>query len=98
MYDRWQNEGDVTKFKNIKDFNTTNASSRFVMKENALSLNTLNVNYEFDTEWLKRHCRLDYLAIGFYAEDVFYLSTVKQERGLSYPFARKFSVSLSVRF
>ena len=98
LYDRWQNEGDVTKFKNIKDFNTTNASSRFVMKENALSLNTLNVNYEFDTEWLKRHCRLDYLAIGFYAEDVFHLSTVKQERGLSYPFARKFSVSLSVRF
>ena len=46
LYDRWQNEGDVTKFKNIKDFNTTNASSRFVMKENALSLNTLNVNYE----------------------------------------------------
>ena len=98
LYGRWQNAGDIVKFKNIKDFNTTNASSRFVMKENAITLNTLNVNYEFNEEWLKKHLFIDYLSLGFYAEDVFYLSTVKQERGLSYPFARKFSVSISARF
>ena len=68
------------------------------MKENAITLNTLNVNYEFNEEWLKKHLFIDYLSLGFYAEDVFYLSTVKQERGLSYPFARKFSVSISARF
>lgn len=98
LYDRWQKPGDRASFKNIRDFGTTYASSRFVMKENALNLNSLNLNYEFSKEWLNKKLKMDYLSIGLYAEDVFYLSTIKQERGLSYPFARKFSISISARF
>lgn len=98
LYDRWQKAGDHAIYKNIRDFNETYASSRFVMKENALSLNSLNLNYEFNPEWLNQKIGMDYLSIGLYAEDVFYLSTVKQERGLYYPFARKYSVSISARF
>ena len=98
LYDRWQNPGDIASFKNIRDFNATYASSRFVMKENAINLNSLNLNYEFDTKWLTKNFKMDYLSVGFYAEDVFYISTIKQERGLYYPFARKFSVSISARF
>ncbi|MDR1274574.1 MAG: SusC/RagA family TonB-linked outer membrane protein, partial [Odoribacteraceae bacterium] len=98
LYDRWYEAGDRTFFKDIKDFNDTRASSRFVMKENTLRLNSLNLNYDFDTAWLKRTLRMDYLMIGLYAEDVFHASTIKQERGLYYPFARKFSVTVSTRF
>ncbi|MDD4639196.1 MAG: hypothetical protein PHT63_05510, partial [Bacteroidales bacterium] len=78
--------------------NATYASSRFVMKENAINLNSVNLNYEFDNEWLKKKLKMDYLSLGFYAEDVFYISTIKQERGLYYPFARKFSLSITARF
>ena len=102
LYDRWQNEGDVTKFKNIKDFNTTNASSRFVMKENALSLNTLNVNYEFDTEWLKRALPFGLSGHRFlcrrYAPYLPFDGSAEAARTPGSPFARQFSVSLSVRF
>jgi len=98
LYERWQNPGDVASFKNIRDFNATYASSRFVMKENAINLNSLNINYEFSTEWLKKSLKMDYLSLGLYAEDLFYISTIKQERGLYYPFARKFSLSLTARF
>jgi TonB-linked SusC/RagA family outer membrane protein len=98
LYERWQNPGDRASFKNIRDFNTTYASSRFVMKENALSLNSLNLTYEFNNEWLGKNLKMDFLSIGLYAEDVFYLSTIKQERGLYYPFARKYSISISARF
>lgn len=98
LYERWQNPGDIAGFKNIRDFSATNASSRFVMKENALSLNSVNINYEFDTDWVSKKLKMDFLSIGFYAEDMFYLSTIKQERGLYYPFARKFSISISARF
>ena len=98
LYDRWQKAGDNTYFKDIKDFNTTYASSRFVMKENTFKLNSLNLTYDFDTEWLQRNAGIDYLSVGLYAEDVFQISTIKQERGTSYPFSRKYSLSVSLRF
>jgi hypothetical protein len=98
LYERWQSAGDNTLFKNIRDFSTTYASSRFVMKENTLRLNSVNLNYEFDTAWLQENLKISYLTIGLYGEDVFYISSIKQERGLTYPFARKYSVSISARF
>lgn len=97
LYERWQRPGDQAKYKRINDFNTTYASSRFVMKENTFQMKTLNLEYEFDTEWLKKKLHMSYLTLAFYAEDLFYISSIKQERGLSYPFARKFSFSLSAR-
>jgi hypothetical protein len=98
LYERWQNPGDVSYFKNIKDFGTTYASSRFVMKENAISLNSVNLTYEFSTNWLKKNLNFSFLSLALFAEDVFYISTIKQERGLTYPFARKYSLSISARF
>ena len=38
------------------------------------------------------------LKVLFYMNDVFRASTVKQERGIDYPFARNFSVGLQARF
>ena len=97
-YDRWQNPGDLTYFKDISDFNETKASSRFVMKENTFQMQSANISYEFDTQWLKKNFKIDYLNLSLYAEDIFYISTIKQERGTSYPFSRKFSLSVSARF
>jgi TonB-linked SusC/RagA family outer membrane protein len=98
LYDRWEEPGDRAAFKRINDFNETKASSRFVMRENTLRLNSVNLAYDVNTRWLKQNLRLDYLMFGLYAEDLFQLSTIKQERGVSYPFARKFSCSISARF
>jgi len=97
LHDRWQNPGDQTYFKNVRDFSTTYASSRFVMKENTLSLSSVNLDYEFEPKQLK-HLGLSFLSVGFYAEDVFHASTIRQERGTHYPFARRFSVAISARF
>ena len=99
LHDRWQNPGDHAYFKRITDFNTTYASSRFVMKENVLQLNSVNLTYEFDKDWLREKVGfLEYLTASFYAEDVFYLSTIKRERGTTYPFARQFTFSIATRF
>lgn len=97
-YDRWQNSGDETMFKDITDFNATKASSRFVMQENTFQMTSANLTYEFDPEWLQNSLKMDYLSLGLYAENLFYISTIKQERGTSYPFSRKFSLALSARF
>ncbi len=98
LYDRWQKPGDRTYFKDIRDFNATYASSRFVMKENTFSLNSLNLTYDFKPEWLQKKAGIDYLSVGLYAEDVFRISTIRQERGTSYPFSRKYALSVSLRF
>ena len=98
LYDRWQNAGDQSMYKDIRDFNETRASSRFVMKENSFRLNSVNLDYEFGAEWLRRNLQISYLTIGLYAEDVFNISSVREERGLSYPFSRKYSISISARF
>ena len=35
------------------------------------------------------------LRLSFYANDLFWLTSVKQERGTAYPYARSFTFSLS---
>ncbi|MEG2340859.1 MAG: SusC/RagA family TonB-linked outer membrane protein [Odoribacter sp.] len=98
LYDRWKTPGEKASFKSVRDFTTTNASSRFVMDENTLECRSLSLGYDIESKWLKKNVALSYLTVTGYMEDVFRISTIKQERGLSYPFARKFSVSLTARF
>lgn len=97
LYDRWKQPGDHSFFKSVQDRSATKASSRFVMDENTLECRSLSLAYDLESRWVKR-MGLDYLTITGFTEDVFRLSTIKQERGLSYPFARKFSLSLTARF
>lgn len=99
LYDRWSPENPNAKFKAITDFTTTYATNRFIQDENTLKCSSLSLNYEVPAEWMRKiGLPLQYLNIGGYAEDLFYLSTIKQERGTSYPYARSFTFSLTARF
>ena len=98
LYDRWKNPGDHAFFKGIADRTATKATSRFVMKENTLECRSISLSYDVEWDWLKKNVGVSYLNITGYAEDVFHISTIKQERGLSYPFARKYSFAFSFRF
>ncbi len=69
------------------------------MRENLLQLSSVNLTYEFDSGWLDKNIGfVKYLNVSLHADDVFHLSTIKRERGTTYPFARQFSFSLSTRF
>jgi hypothetical protein len=68
------------------------------MKENTLECRTIHVSYETESDWLRDRTGISYLSMGVYSEDVFRLSTIKQERGTSYPFSRKYSLSITARF
>ena len=93
LYDRWQNPGDHTQFKNIANSAYTPMSSRFVQRNNNLTFQSLNVTYDFYEIAKKMH--LDSFRLSFYCNDLFYISTIKQERGTSYPFARSYTFALS---
>lgn len=94
---RWTNPGDITFFKDVKDETYTRPTSRFVVDYNYLQLTSLNLSYDFPDKLVKR-IGMENLRLSFSMNDVFQASSVKQERGLDYPFARAFRTSLRVIF
>lgn len=98
LSDRWQKPGDVTTLKNIKDrLLVTRPTSRFVQDNNLLRFNSLSVGYDFDSQLIQKW-GLSMLKLQFNMKDIATFSTVKQERGLAYPFARSFNLTLNVSF
>lgn len=94
---RWQNVGDVSAYKNIKDKTITSPSSRFVQDYNSLDLSSISLGYEFTMKALK-NVGISSLHLYLDANNVFNVSSVLQERGLSYPFARSFSFKVNLNF
>ena len=97
LYERWQEEGDIVRFKNIASAETTPMSSRFVQKENVLTLESVYLGYEFYDGWIKK-LGLSSLKFQVSMRDVFRASTIRSERGISYPFARSMEAGLSFNF
>jgi hypothetical protein len=98
LYDRWQKPGDNAKFKAIMQSRSNPMSSRFVEDNNILSGESISVGYENSTAgWLKR-IKASSINCRAYMNDIFRVSTVKNERGIDYPFARSVSLSVGVRF
>ena len=93
--DRWKKPGYYAKYRNIADYSVPQQTSRFVQVNNYLTLQSLSVAYEF-TPWQIRKLGLSRMRLELLTNDLFYLSSIKRERGLDYPYAR--SVEMSVRF
>jgi hypothetical protein len=98
LYDRWQKPGDVTQFKGVALLGYTPISSRFVANENTFAGESITLGYEVvDAAWLRRIGASSFSVSG-YMNDIFRVSTVLDERGISYPFARSVSFSVGLRF
>jgi TonB-linked SusC/RagA family outer membrane protein len=97
LYERWKKPGDQAKFKAISQTDVTPISSRFVENNNVLSCESISAGYESTASWLKKIGASSF-TVRAYMNDIFRISTVKNERGLDYPFARSVSMSLGIRF
>jgi len=101
LKDRWKKPGDIAKYKSIvigRDaVETTRSTSRFVQDYNMLKLNSVELSYDVPSEFVKK-MNMSMVRLTFGMNDVFCLSSVKQERGLSYPFARSMNFSLKITF
>lgn len=97
LYDRWQNPGDIAKFKRISLTDVTQMSSRFVEDDNSLALESFRVGYEFENDRIRK-IGLQSLRVNAYMNDIFRISSIKAERGIEYPFARSVSFSVSASF
>lgn len=98
LLERWQKPGDITTMKDIRDRNvTTGATSRFVQKDNTLQFSSITLSYDFKPELLRK-AHIGMCRLSIVANDIFYLSSIRRERGLSYPYSRSFSFSMNISF
>ncbi len=106
LYGRWQAPGQNTMFKKLGTFTDENgksftektrATTRFVQDNNELTLSSLSLYYEFRPNWIRK-LRLKRLKAAFYMNNIATLSTIRIERGTTYPFARSMSFSLTATF
>lgn len=91
--DRWTKPGDHARYKDISDTSVPMQTSRFIGINNFIELSTLSVAYDFKPIDLK-YLSLKNMRLEFMANDLFHLSTIRQERGLAYPYARSFEMTL----
>lgn len=96
--DRWQKEGDIALFKAIFDQSYTRPTSRFVEDNNLLTLSSINLSYDFHDCPFMKNAPVKHLKAFVYLNDLLTLSSVKIERGTTYPYARNFSFSLQAYF
>lgn len=97
--DRWMNPGDVAAFKALNNTAKTYKSTRFVQNESTLTMQNINIKYDIKPlfkNW--KNSTFESFVLNANASNLFYLSSVKQERGTSYPFARNFSFGVNVVF
>jgi TonB-linked SusC/RagA family outer membrane protein len=100
---RWKTAGDLTYFKGLVDENgrtvttKTNATSRFVQKNNYINAESITVSYQFSQK-LNKQLGLNNTRINFTVNDLQRWSSIEVERGTAYPFARNFTVNISTQF
>jgi len=97
LNERWSKPGDLTFFKGFSN-TSTRATSRFVMDDNVFELQSASLQYRVEKTSLMKKYNLQSAIIGINTSDLWYFSSVKRERGISYPFARRIGVSLSIMF
>ena len=83
-------------FKGIND-QQTRMTSRFVMSDNVFSLQSVSLQYRWTANYLKQ-MGIENVRFSLNMSDLFYISSVKRERGTSYPFARNLGLNVSLLF
>ncbi len=95
---RWQYPGQEAQFKRLTGYNEkTQSTTRFVQKRNEFNLASVQLYYDFQNELLNK-TPFHRLRLSLYMNDALKYSSIEIERGLSYPFARTFSFSVTATF
>ncbi|WP_036877666.1 SusC/RagA family TonB-linked outer membrane protein [Xylanibacter oryzae] len=94
---RWYQAGDVVFFKKLSNINTK-ASSRYVMDDNVLELQSVSLQYKLKSNYLLRAFKLNSMIFGLNLNDLVHWGSIKMERGTSYPYAHNVQASIKLLF
>ncbi|TCD02765.1 SusC/RagA family TonB-linked outer membrane protein [Pedobacter psychroterrae] len=94
---KWRESGDRTFYKNISDIGETEVNSRFIQDDNLVNLETVQLSFNLDQKYARR-LRMNNLDFTLTANDVVRWSSIKEERGIDYPFARSITFGIRAGF
>ena len=104
---RWQTPGQIAPFKRLGTFRYTDdatmrqaktqPTTRFVQDRNELTWGTATLYYDIPSR-IVNNWNMERVRFSVYMNDILTLSSIEIERGLTYPFARTVSCSLSITF
>ena len=95
LYDRWKQPGDVSMFRRIDDTSSVYQSTRLMQKNNFFNMSSLSISYDIPRKYIQRS-EIQRCKFILSMTDLFRISTIKQERGTSYPFARTMSLGFNI--
>lgn len=96
LEERWSKPGDLTFFKAYSN-TATRATSRFVMDDKTFEIQSASIQYKWNSKFVKK-LKFETITFSGNMSDILYLSTIKRERGTSYPFARRVNLSIAFLF
>jgi TonB-linked SusC/RagA family outer membrane protein len=99
FYDSWKKPGDVALYRSIGLYSTTTyATSRFVQNQNDLNISSIYLSYDFYKSAFLQKMKMKKLRVMLNMNDVTQFSSIRIERGTSYPFAHTYSFSVFANF
>ena len=93
---RWYYAGQEAQYRNGEQ-DKTMATSRFVQPNNVLKLSSASFYYEFPYKLVQK-MHMQRLRVTLYANDIYTFSSIKVERGTSYPYSHSFTLSVTATF
>ncbi len=97
MEHRWVNPGDNALYKNIRDWDDTRVTERFIQKDNVLEFRSIYLSYDIKAKFMDK-IGIETLRAAITANDFWRMSSITTERGINYPFARSFTFSIQTNF
>lgn len=99
LEDRWMEIGDIKPFQSFENTSYSSyISSRYIYDDKMFSLQNASVSYDWRSSWVKDVAKLQSVTFSANMTDLFYVSTLKRERGTSYPFARNLQFRIGILF
>ena len=90
--ERWKAPGDQSRYLGLRaNASSSRKSERFVERRNEIYFSSFQITYDFKPEFISR-LGLRKLILGVGLNDLGYLSTVRFERGTSYPYCRSINI------
>lgn len=97
LNERWYREGDVVFFKKLGS-EQSKATSRYVMDNNVLELQSISLQYKLHNAWLEDNFKLQSAIFGVNMNDLIHWGSIRMERGTSYPYSRNIQFSIKLLF
>ncbi len=98
LSERWSTPGKESKYKSIMDMTTTKPTSRFVEDLNEFVFSSVSIDYDLCKLKFIGKLPFERLKVSFNMNDIGRISTVRIERGTTYPFARVFTFGIQASF